>query len=204
MDARTLATVALVAALALAACVGGATPGTDDQPSSNSTTADGAPVDDSTLDASDGGGMPAAPASLPATDDCLSQSVPSATVTAGSNDSLTGRSYPASPAATTSREAIGDFVAAFEEAHFYNGILADGIDEEDTLDRVTAQVTTVNVTRIQGGYLVVVEGLGATNFESGIHGDYEISAVYRLTPDAIERSDRLQPGERRFAPVVAC
>jgi hypothetical protein len=60
------------------------------------------------------------------------------------------------------------------------------------------------VTRTQGGYLVVVSGLGATNYEDGVHGDYGIHAVYRITPDSIDRSRRVERGERDFLPVVAC
>ena len=193
MDSGPVPLAALVCCLVLAGCLGAADPG-----AGGSTTA--LSPDDST---GADGGMPAEPARLPATADCLADHVPSSSVTAGANDSVTGRDYPDSPD-STSIEAVENWTAAFEEALFYNRILREENSEEETLARVTAQVTRANATRIQGGYLVSVEGLGATNYESGIHGDYGIAALYRFTPDAIERSPRIEPGERDFVPVVAC
>ncbi|MEF8776289.1 MAG: hypothetical protein V5A43_07275 [Haloarculaceae archaeon] len=212
---------ALVCCLVLAGCLGAADPGAggsttalspDDRPGTDGSTPaanartdrlppseNPSPVSATPAD----GGMPAEPARLPATADCLADQVPSPSVTAGANDSLTGRAYPDSPD-PTSIEAVEDWTIAFEEARFYNRVLREEDPEEETLARVTGQVTRANATRIQGGYLVRVEGLGATTFESGIHGDYGITALYRFTPDAIERSDRIEPGERNFSPVVAC
>ena len=216
MDRNTFATVAVVLAIALAGCFGGATPATDEQSPMNGSQGDGTTVDESptggsptdgstpTPASSDGGEMPAAPASLPSTEACLTAGVPPSNVTAGANESMSGRPYPPTPNATTSTEAMGDFAAAFEEAYVYNGKLADESPDDSPLTRVTAQVTRVNVSRLNGGYLVVVDGLGATQNETGVHGDYGISAVYRITVDAIERSPRVEQGEWDFEPVVTC
>ena len=226
METHPVPTLALVCCLALAGCLGAADPGAagsttalspDDRTGADGSGADGStpaaytttdrpptPEDPITVSVTPTDGpMPAEPARLPPVADCLADHVPSPSVTAGANDSLTGRAYRDSPD-PTSIEAVENWTVAFEEARFYNRVLRDEDSEEETLARVTVQVTRANATRIQGGYLVSVEGLGATNFESGIHGDYGIAAAYRFTPDAIERSPRIEPGERDFAPVVAC
>ena len=221
MDSGPVPLAALVCCLVLAGCLGAADPGTGGSttalspndstgaegftPGANTTT-DRPPTPEDPITVSvtpADGGMPAEPARLPPVENCLVDHVPSPSVTAGANDSLTGRAYPDSPD-STSIEAVENWTVAFEEALFFNRILHDEGPEEETLERLTAQVTRANATRIQGGYLVSVEGLGATNYESGIHGDYGIAAAYKFTPDAIERSPRIEPGERDFAPVVAC
>lgn len=148
-------------------------------------------------------GTPPRPERLPSTAACLTDAVPSPDVTAGTNGSVTGRPYPATPNSTTA-SPVADFAAAFEEAHFRNRILAEDGVSDAPVERVTAQVTRTNVTRFEGGYVVTVSGLGATTYENGVHGDYAISAVYRLTADSIERSGRVEAGERAFVPVVAC
>jgi hypothetical protein len=205
MNRTHLATLCLGFLLVLAGCLGGtAGPGTATQSTTTPSPADGDSTARSPTDSpSPADGMPAEPATLPSTADCLVDSVPSPAVTAGANDSLTGRSYPDSPDPTNA-SAVASYAAAFEEAYVFNARLADAPVEGSPLDRVTAQVTRTNVTRIQGGYLVVVDGLGATNYADGVHGDYGIHAVYRFTPEGIDRSRRVEPGERNFLPVVAC
>lgn len=166
--------VVLVATLSAAGCVGAPTPGTPvpDSPTTPVPTETTTPTS-----------TPAPLRSLPSPARCLTDAAPRPERVDGVEPSA----YP-EPPADSNREAVVGWIQSFETAYFRNQMLADASGDDDTtLARVSAYAEVRAVNRTSEGYTVRFSDSGATNFESGIHGDYWSDVGYVVTETYLVR-----------------
>lgn len=181
---------ALAAVLLLAGCAGGPNagmPAPTESPTAESTT--------ETAESTTATLTPTTLQSLPSPSRCLTDAAPQP----DSVDGVDPATYPEPPENVTDDRVVR-WVQSFETAYYRNTMLASQDPDDDmNLTRVSAYAEVRAVNRTADGYTIRFSNSGATNFESGIHGDYWSDVGYVVTETRLVRV----PLENRDDPVRA-